>query len=1301
MKKSLLFLTFLLLVCSINIFADVWQKDVFDSTGTATGINCAIALDSRGYPHISYADLDNMFLKYAYYDGTNWNIRTLDSFGITGLHTSIALDADDNPHISYTAQVNVLHYIFQDDTGWVNMEIDSGIYSTMQGFRTSIELDHNEMPHIAWTLDTAGAIMYSVYDGDNWNTEMVQDITMSYYVSLILKDDSIPYIGYHILDSSITRDTLRIAYQEPGKAGWEFADVDDDICPSGVFYHSFDMDSEGNCYFAYETTYMPGMPCMSMGDKKIAKFDGSSWSYETVPKPTSDPYDVYPTLPLYLKMDQNNNPAFLADTILYWKKDGSTWSYYGLGNQMGSNGVAVYQQLIFDEFNYPNMVFGQPWTVYYKMYPGDPQILVPETSHIYTENYATWNCVIQNQGEAPVIIDSLKFKKDNGIFELIIDPSPFYIHSMQSDSIAIRFMPEEEITYYDTLLIYNNDSSNSIVEVTLEGTGVFDEFLSDLTVFIKDCYASPEYHALNYDQPVQQASLSLYQGGELKYGPVLSDFVGYALMSNILEGFYDAEIRKIVSLPRDDGKPEDTLIYTTPMIIDTGLNVYTLVLPESLMVQSYQWVYDLSNMEYDEMTYVYAAESYSTENIRDVLDSWLPALDSVKIESASRLILAQEMFNRMFPPERSLGRKGLEGISDMLHYVIKATEGEGGWLMKLWKVVKIIWNLYAGDKVAALMEIMQFLMEYIVIEIIDGVIDRVGDELPCVQDPFSGADLICGKEIIKAAWKDIKAEYSTWQLPEWEDEDGPENSWNHVKGLVYTKAKAAFIQGVYINILTNPQLDDAREYAENLDYSSDFATASETSYDDITAIKYDADTYNDIAGNFLLQADLLGKTVMILTAIGEFLPTPGWLETVKTACMYAAIGTAATATGVAFGGFFSIPEDMDDVIPVIYHPELKKMQLERQYDPELPTAKANMQLINTIKRKIEKSAGEYDSVLTVVEGHIQSHEIEDAIFTYDDLLMADVNFVNTMEISSAPAFAVAHALYDSIPGFSNLYDGYITDGSAAAMTRLFSYISLIQLPGDSSQNMKDYILAHLDTVSINNQEWTGTASELLDSLFGVEIPGIIAASVASQDKYGLKQDDTATVTVRLQNVGAVTADSVWISFEVNDALGLLTRNDSVYVGSLAPLEESQEYQWSVVVYDTTFGAGIWTAEVFSSNAKNYSPDGYFKVATEPMVDAEEDGPDAGIYPDNFVLKQNSPNPFNAVTKIEFELPRRAHVKLEIFNTLGQRVTILADEEMVAGKHTVNWDADDYASGIYFYRLRTNNYEETKKMTLLK
>ncbi|MCX6835718.1 MAG: S8 family peptidase [candidate division Zixibacteria bacterium] len=92
---------------------------------------------------------------------------------------------------------------------------------------------------------------------------------------------------------------------------------------------------------------------------------------------------------------------------------------------------------------------------------------------------------------------------------------------------------------------------------------------------------------------------------------------------------------------------------------------------------------------------------------------------------------------------------------------------------------------------------------------------------------------------------------------------------------------------------------------------------------------------------------------------------------------------------------------------------------------------------------------------------------------------------------------------------------------------------------------------------------------------------------------------------------------------------------------------------------------------------------------------------AGTLPRRFQLHQNYPNPFNPTTAISFELPVAENTRLEVFNVLGQRVAVLADQWLPAGSHTIGFDGSDLASGVYLYRLKTDTHEDTRKMVMVK
>ena len=86
---------------------------------------------------------------------------------------------------------------------------------------------------------------------------------------------------------------------------------------------------------------------------------------------------------------------------------------------------------------------------------------------------------------------------------------------------------------------------------------------------------------------------------------------------------------------------------------------------------------------------------------------------------------------------------------------------------------------------------------------------------------------------------------------------------------------------------------------------------------------------------------------------------------------------------------------------------------------------------------------------------------------------------------------------------------------------------------------------------------------------------------------------------------------------------------------------------------------------------------------------------------SFYLQQNYPNPFNPSTQIKFTIPAESHVTLKVYNLLGNEVATLVDEQKPQGNYDVKFNASSLSSGIYIYRLQTDYFTITKKMTLIK
>ncbi|NCQ17689.1 MAG: hypothetical protein COZ80_08360 [Ignavibacteria bacterium CG_4_8_14_3_um_filter_37_9] len=91
----------------------------------------------------------------------------------------------------------------------------------------------------------------------------------------------------------------------------------------------------------------------------------------------------------------------------------------------------------------------------------------------------------------------------------------------------------------------------------------------------------------------------------------------------------------------------------------------------------------------------------------------------------------------------------------------------------------------------------------------------------------------------------------------------------------------------------------------------------------------------------------------------------------------------------------------------------------------------------------------------------------------------------------------------------------------------------------------------------------------------------------------------------------------------------------------------------------------------------------------------------GNLPVRFALYQNYPNPFNSSTKIKYSIPNSAKVSIKVYDVLGKEVTTLMNEFQNTGTHEIEFDASKLSSGLYFYRIISGIYSETRKMILLR
>ena len=216
----------------------------------------------------------------------------------------------------------------------------------------------------------------------------------------------------------------------------------------------------------------------------------------------------------------------------------------------------------------------------------------------------------------------------------------------------------------------------------------------------------------------------------------------------------------------------------------------------------------------------------------------------------------------------------------------------------------------------------------------------------------------------------------------------------------------------------------------------------------------------------------------------------------------------------------------------------------------------------------------------------------------------------------------------------------------------------------SFEGKVDVFLGSSDMDSNADLEWTGNAANRLGGVIYIlpdmNSDGYDEFLVNSAIYYGgAAIDTTADVSFPYQAYQAIDLDAF---YDFDNSLRLL-------VGS---------------PYDDAAGPGMGRVSVYSSSVVNGIDPGQ-----------------SGVMPTQFALKQNYPNPFNPTTTIKYSVTEVSKVSLILFNLLGQEIITLVNDEKPAGNYSVNFNAANLPSGVYFYRLQAGNFIETKKMILLK
>jgi hypothetical protein len=171
-----------------------------------------------------------------------------------------------------------------------------------------------------------------------------------------------------------------------------------------------------------------------------------------------------------------------------------------------------------------------------------------------------------------------------------------------------------------------------------------------------------------------------------------------------------------------------------------------------------------------------------------------------------------------------------------------------------------------------------------------------------------------------------------------------------------------------------------------------------------------------------------------------------------------------------------------------------------------------------------------------------------------------------------------------------------------------------------------------------------------------------------------------------------------VSSNIHLSNGELTQNSNIPMTAGSVTVQFNYTAPSTAGTDTLFATGLATNSggTTSGDDWNWAPNKGIIVKNSVGIT-----PISGVVPTSFSLAQNYPNPFNPSTRIKFDVPKSSFVKLKVMDMTGRVLDLLVNENISVGSYEINWDASKYSSGIYFYRLTTDGFSETKKMLMIK
>lgn len=290
----------------------------------------------------------------------------------------------------------------------------------------------------------------------------------------------------------------------------------------------------------------------------------------------------------------------------------------------------------------------------------------------------------------------------------------------------------------------------------------------------------------------------------------------------------------------------------------------------------------------------------------------------------------------------------------------------------------------------------------------------------------------------------------------------------------------------------------------------------------------------------------------------------------------------------------------------------------------------------------------------------------------------------TNKINSFPTWQLLDYKLYKMLGIASIAEEVVTNGNLIFTDTTKTFVD------NSVLNPNFYSYAVTATYDVN-----GNVLESEPGNLAVAIPAGTPQISFSDLNFGVALiNDSLFANLKIENSGTAPLEILGMSFSNPNAFGF----QNLSLPFTIPAKDSSEVElFCFSQSPANFDEKVY---IFSNSLANYDT---VNIFAEIVLSALEN---FNEIPKVFSLEQNFPNPFNPITTIKFGIPKESFVKLTIFNVLGQKVKTLVSEELQPSFYSLKWNGtNDFgnlvSSGVYFYKIETGDFKQTKKLLFLK